>query len=142
MSEVSNPSENPEVKSDKSSVTRLVYVMLWILAFGTLGIWFFADMRNALGFLFGGLIAFVNLYWIRATLHSVFEKITEDGGSRISILRHSLRYAALGAIIFGVYQTELVPITPVFFGLAIFAFAVVFEGVFQLISTFFRHEES
>lgn len=87
------------------------------------------------GFLIGGILSFINYYWLKIALKKIFEAAA--GGEKPSFLSGSyfLRYLALAAAIFIVYQTDVVPIVAVLLGLCVFAAAVFIEGLIRIFNT-------
>lgn len=84
------------------------------------------------GFLFGGIIAFINYFWLKATLGDIFEKVVSGNSSGFSSLRFFFRYLMLGVILAVVYISGVIPIAAVIFGLCSFAFAVMIEAAIRV----------
>lgn len=98
----------------------------------------FHSVSFGFGVLIGGVLSVVNYIWLKKSLKSIFEKVVlEDEKPAFLSLRYSGRYATLGAILTIVYLTGILPVTAVLLGLASFAFAVTFEGLIRLFSSFF-----
>jgi hypothetical protein len=116
--------------------------MLGIVILGTIGSWFFLDANFSFGFAIGGLIAFVNIFWLRATLQRIFANVAEGTEQRFLSLRYVLRYAAIGVFLLVVYKTQFAPMTAVLFGMASFAFVVLIEGAIQIVRFLLRREDS
>ena len=49
--------------------------------------------------------------------------------------KYILRYVALGAVLLLIYMTGIIPVAAVILGLSAFAFAVVFQGLKNIISS-------
>lgn len=96
----------------------------------------FGGAQFGFGVIFGGVLAFVNYFWLDRSTKAIF---AAEASSSIAILalRYLLRYAAIGGVIFLVYVTGAFPVAAVILGLAIFAFAVVFEGLKNIFTTSF-----
>lgn len=85
-----------------------------------------------LAIVFGIVIAFVNYYWLRASLRKIFAGAREGGRPRVSALRYVTRYIVLGSLIAIVYGTGWLPIVPFILGIAGFGFATVVDGIIRI----------
>lgn len=88
----------------------------------------FGGTRFGIGVLLGGGIAFVNYYWLDRSTRGVLK---DDAMASMSILtfKYVLRYFAIGALLLAIFWTNVLPVTAVITGLAIFAIAVVARGI-------------
>ena len=118
------------------SHSRLLVEMAVITASGTILGFILGGARFGFGVLFGGVLAFLNYFWLKRSTAAIFEKAFAGGSGRFLTLRFIGRYLALGAIILAVHFSGLIPAVAVIAGLAAFAFAVVVDG---LISIFRRN---
>jgi len=95
-----------------------------------------------LGVIFGGVLSFINYYWLKVSLKRLFDNAVAHGEKpRFLALRYFARYLTLGAILTVVFLTETIPVVAVILGLASFALAIVIEGLIRLFSTFFKSKE-
>jgi len=85
-------------------------------------------LRIGVGVLFGGLLAFVNYFWLDRSTKAVFQPDAVTTGSFLA-LRYIGRYLVMGAILLAIYWTEVVPVEAVIAGLGTFALAVVVLGI-------------
>lgn len=87
------------------------------------------------GVLIGSLLAFVNYYWLKYSLKKVFDLAAETGERpRLLGLKYFGRYLLLGMLVAILYATDAVSIIGLILGMGSFGFAVVFEGIFNIIS--------
>ncbi len=118
--------------------------ILWLMALITLGGSaagaFFVSWAFGIGTLLGGILAFLNYYWLKYALSQVFDIAAEGEKPRIFGAQYIIRYLVFGLAIAVVYLTKLLPISSVILGLSGFAFAVVVEGILRIFSSFGKKE--
>ena len=88
------------------------------------------------GVLFGGVLSFVNYFWLERSTRAIFHQ-TAMATTAILAAKYILRYAAIGLILLLVYKTDAFPVAAVILGLASFAFAVVLQGLKNIFSSTF-----
>lgn len=128
------PSEAPVDQA--VSHGRLLIEMAVLIVVGSIVGFVFAGTRFGFGVLFGGVLAFVNYYWLRRSTAAIFEKAVSGTGARFVTLRFISRYVAIGLVILAVHFSGAMPAVAVIAGLSAFAIAVVVDG---LISIFRRN---
>lgn len=96
----------------------------------------FGGSRFGLGVIFGGILAFANYFWLDRSTRAIFAE-NATASTAILALKYILRYAVIGGIVFLIYLTGAFPVAAVILGLAVFAFAVVFEGLKNIFTTSF-----
>lgn len=94
----------------------------------------FGGTRFGFGVIFGGLLAFANYFWLDRSTRAIFAQ-NATASTAILALKYVMRYAVIGGIVFLVYLTGAFPVAAVILGLAVFAFAVVFEGLKNISTT-------
>ena len=88
-----------------------------------------------MGVLIGNLLAFVNYYWLKFSLKKSFDLAASTGKRpRMLGLKYFGRYIVLAAIVAILYATSSVSAIGLILGMGSFGFAVVFEGIFNIIS--------
>jgi hypothetical protein len=101
--------------------------------------------RFGLGFLIGGITAFLNYYWLKISLKRIFDNAIASAASgerpRFSATGYFLRYLGIGALLYLVYLSEAVPFIAVLLGLCVFALAIVIEGLLRILSGISKREE-
>ena len=96
-----------------------------------------------MGVLIGNLLAFVNYYWLKFSLKKIFDLAASTGKRpRMLGLKYFGRYIVLAAIVAILYATSSVSAIGLILGMGSFGFAVVFEGIFNIISGPVRTGES
>lgn len=143
MSEATdNNTVQPETATPISN-RRILWVMGVVVVLGALACLIFISRAFGLGFFIGGILAFINYYWLKSSLKKMFvETVEGEYKARYSAARHISRYFTLGAILTVVFLTEAVPIAAVILGLASFAFAIIVEAFIRIFSFFFKREGS
>ncbi|HEY0430130.1 MAG TPA: ATP synthase subunit I [Pyrinomonadaceae bacterium] len=139
--EADNNQVRPETVTPISN-RRILWMMAMVVIFGSLASFIFVSTRFGTGFFIGGVLSFVNYYWLKTSLKKMFVE-TADGEHKphYSAARYISRYFTLGAILTVIFLTHTVPVESVIFGLASFAFAIMIEAFIRIFSFFFRREE-
>jgi hypothetical protein len=138
MGEISDPVVTEEKPGATSlSHRRILWVMTIVLIVGIAVSLIFAERNFTFGLIIGGVLAFVNYYWLKLSLKNVFDKMAAAGGEkpRFLVAQYFFRYAALGAIVGVVYFTKIVPVAAVLLGLSSIAPAVVIEGLIRIFTS-------
>jgi hypothetical protein len=140
MSEASDSSiTNEQPPAPSISHRRILWTLGLVAIVGGLAGFIFVAPEFGFGFFFGGVLAFVNYYWLKISLRRIFEGVVERGEKPgFLAIRHFGRYLTLGAILAIVFLTEIVPVIAVVLGLASFALAIVIEGLILIFSSFFK----
>jgi hypothetical protein len=143
MSETTDNNAAPSEQATPISNRRILWVMAIVVVLGALTSSVFVSPLFGLGIFIGGILAFVNYYWLKSSLKKMFIE-TEEGEhkARYSAARYILRYFTLGAILTVVFLTHTVPIESVILGLASMAFAIVVEAFIRICAFFFKREGS
>ena len=87
-----------------------------------------------LGILLGGILSFLNYYWLKFSLKKVFEVAGSGEKPRLAGGHYILRYLVFGLVLALIYLTKVIPIVAVILGLASFAFAIIVEGIIRIFS--------
>ena len=142
MSENLEPSAVEQETIAPLSHRRILWVMSIVVFVAAIFSSVYISWQFGLGFTIGGILAFLNYYWLKVSLKRIFDKATGSGEKpRFLALNYFLRYLGVGAIIYIVYLTKAVPMAAVLFGLCVFAFAVVIEGFLRILSSISKREE-
>jgi hypothetical protein len=124
------PSEAPVTAG--ISHRRLLVEMAVLVAAGSITGGLAAGPRFGIGVLFGGLLAYLNYFWLKRTLAAVFDKALFGGQGRLLPFKFIARYVALGVVILAVHFSGVIPAAAVVAGLASFAAAVVVDGFISI----------
>ncbi len=123
------------------SHSRILWIMAIVLFVAVAGSLIFATQRVTLGLIFGGILSFINYYWLKFALKSVFENVEEGEKPSFLIGKYFLRYFAVGAVIFLVSLTKSVSVVALVCGLLAFAAAVVIESFILIFIHISKREE-
>lgn len=137
MSEVSEPVASEENQSaPQLSHGRILRIMAVVLMIAVAVSLIYARRDFTLGLIIGGILAFVNYYWLKFSLKSLFDRVTAKGEKpRFLAAKYFLRYATLGAVVGVVYFTKIASVVAVLLGLSIIALAVVVEGFIRIFTS-------
>lgn len=141
MSELNEPIAAEQEMPVPLTHRRILTVMTIVIAASAFAGFVFVSVQFGLGVLFGGVLSFVNYYWLKTSLGKVFENAVSGERQRFLGLRYASRYFVLGAILLIVFLTKTVPVVSVILGMASFALAITIEGFVRLFATFFNKRE-
>lgn len=123
------------------SHSRILWIMAIVLVVAVVGSSIFAEWRVTAGLILGGILSFVNYYWLKFALKSVFANAAEGEKPRFLIGKYFLRYFAVGAVIFLVSLTKFISVVALVCGLLAFAAAVVIESFILIFIHISKREE-
>jgi hypothetical protein len=102
-----------------------------------------APWRVTTGLMLGGVLAFFNHHWLRASLRAVFGGAAQAGRRpRLGASRYILRYFIIAAVVASAYMLDLVSIAATLAGMCAFAAAVMIEAFTQLYFAIRYREEN
>ena len=139
---MSGNSKSFETENIKPLSHNRILILMAIVAVlsSVLGI-VFESWRFGFGIALGGILSFINYYWLKSSLKSVFAKVADGRRPNFLAGKYILRYFALGSILAFFYFTKVVSIVAVLLGLSSFALAIVIEGLMRIFSSFSKQEE-
>jgi len=142
MSEVTDSKTTEQETPTPISNKRLVWLMGFVVILGSLGSLIFISRLSALGFFIGGILSFINYFWLKKSLRKMFVE-TSEGEYRphYSAIRYVSRYFTLAAVLAIIFLTHTLPFIAVVLGLSSFAFAVIIEAFIRIFSSFFKRED-
>lgn len=122
---------------------RILWTMAIVVFIAGILCSIFVSWQFSTGFVIGGILAFLNYYWLKVSLKRIFDKAIEGDGEKPRFLgaNYFVRYLTFGAILCVVYLTQIVPIVAVLLGLCVFAVALVIEGLLRILSSISKREE-
>ncbi len=141
MSETNEPIAVEQENVAPLTHRRILTVMAIVAVLSGLLSFVFVSWQFGLGVLLGGILSFINYYWLKLSLKKVFDKAIHGEKPRFLAVRYISRYLVLGAVLLIVLFTKTVPVVAVILGLASFAFAIVIEGFIRLFASFFYKKE-
>lgn len=144
MSEISEPSDSPNIKPDSSIIRRLLIFMAVLLSASVVWSLLYATWRETAGLIVGGALGYVNMYWLKASLGKTLNAAATGRGESTALwlMKYNLRFMSLILIVMGIYLTGLVSLEATFAGMLSLAMAILLEGFLQLfLAVFFKREE-
>jgi hypothetical protein len=135
---MSDLAENDVMLSER----RLLALMTVILIAMVVTSLFLANWTVTIGLMLGGALSYLNYYWLKSSLRSLFEKVAQGTGGKFSASFYIIRYAVIGLVIFAAAQLGLASVAAMLVGLLSFAFAVLLEAIIQLYLSIVNREES
>lgn len=142
MSEEADSNATEQETPTLISNRRILWLMAVIVILGAPALLIFVSPLFGLGFFIGGVLSFVNYFWLKSSLKKLFVE-TADGEYKphYSAARYLSRYLTLAAILLVIFLTKTVSVGAVILGLASFAFAVMIEALIRIILSFFNKKE-
>ena len=141
VSEQENASEQPPAPV---SHRRILWMMAIIICAASLACVFFVSYEFGLGLAIGGVLAFVNYWWMKRSLRKIFDRAIESAEAgeqpRFLAAHYFLRYLGLAAAL-GIVYLAGVSIVAVLLGLCTFGLAVLVEGFLRIFSSISKREE-
>ena len=101
----------------------------------------FGDWHITLGLLLGGVLSFLNLYWLKISVESLLGKAVEGKRPRFIGAFFVLRYVIIGLTIAAAVSFNLVSVAATMIGLLSFAFAILLESFIQVYLLIVNREE-
>ena len=123
------------------SHTRILWIMAIVLILATIVSLVVATWQVTTGLILGGILSFVNYYWLKFALKSVFEKAVEGEKPKFLVGKYILRYFAIGAVIVLVYLIKVISVAAVIGGLLTFAAAILIESFILVAIHISKREE-
>ena len=120
---------------------RILWTMAIVVFVAAIVSFVFISWQFGLGFIIGGSLAFLNYYWLKTSLKSIFDRAISGEKSSFISINYFLRYLGVGALIYIVYLTQAVSMVAVMLGLSVFAVAIVIEGLLRILSSISKREE-
>jgi hypothetical protein len=139
MSEEFEPVE-VEQQPAAMSHSRILILMAGLVGVGSLAGMIFISLGFGFGVLTGGILSFINYFWLKRTLRGIFEKAKDGERPRLFAFSYILRYIVFGFVLGIIYLSQTIPITAVIAGLGSFAIAVVIEGFLRIFSSFNKRD--
>lgn len=143
MSEDSEPIVPEQESVAQLSHRRMLWTMAIVIIVGAIASSIYLSARFGAGFLLGGILAFLNYFWLKNSLKKIFDSTAVGAEQRPSFisLNYFLRYLAVGLVIYIIYLSEFVSIIAVLLGMGAFAAAVMIEGLILIFSSISEREE-
>lgn len=141
MSETNEPIAVEPERIAPLTHRRILAVMGTVAVLSSLAGFIFVSWQFGLGVLLGGILSFINYYWLKFSLRKVFERTTHGERPRFLAVRYTSRYLALGGVLLVVFLLKTDLVLAVILGMASFALAIVIEGFIRIFASFFDKKE-
>lgn len=135
MGEEIKSSEINEDDLKQLSHLRILWIMGLVALLGSVLGAVFESLLFGIGVFLGGVLSFVNYYWLKQSLKSIF-RIAESGVKpKLFAGSYILRYMIFALLLVVIYLSKTVPMVAVILGLSSFAIAVMLEGILRIFSS-------
>lgn len=141
MSGNSEPIAAEEKESVSLSHTRILWTMAVVVILGATASFIFIDAKFGFGILIGGILSFLNYYWLKKSLKDIFSQTGENSRPSFLTLNYFLRYLGIAAAIWILYEVNFFSIIAVLLGMAAIAPAIVIEGLIIILTSFSKRGE-
>lgn len=121
---------------------RLLVTMTGILILLVAASLFLWNFDVTIGLILGGALSYLNYFWLKKSLKSLFERVSVGKGGKFSASFYIFRYAIIGVVIFVAAQLHLASVAAMLVGLLSFAFAILLEAIIQLYLAIVNREEN
>ena len=133
MSEVTDSNTTEDETPTPISNSRIVWLMAIVVVLGSLASLIFISWLSSLGFFIGGILSFLNFFWLKSSLKKMFVETSEgEHKPHYSAARYISRYFTLAAVLIIIVLTHTVPIASVILGLVSFVFAIMIEAFIRI----------
>ena len=142
MSEATDNKDTKQQTPTPISNRRILWLMAAVVILGGLASLIFVSGLFGLGFFIGGILSFVNYFWLKSSLKKMFVETTDgEYKPHYSAARYLARYLSFAAILLIISLTRTVSVSAMILGLASFAFAIMIEAFIRIFSSFFKEKE-
>jgi len=97
--------------------------------------------RVTTGLLVGGLLALFSHSWLKKSAGAAIELSIGGAPPRLRLAQFLLRYLVIGALVFSLYQLNLLSLTAVLVGMSSFVVAIFVEAVREFYFAIIQREE-
>lgn len=125
---MSDLAQNDVMLSERRLLATMTIILIMMVAASII----FANSDVTIGLILGGALSFLNYFWLKSSLRSLFDKVAAGKGGKFSASFYIIRYAVIAVVIFAAAQLHLASVAAMLVGLLSFAFAVLLEAVIQL----------
>ncbi|NNE99122.1 MAG: hypothetical protein HKN25_08900 [Pyrinomonadaceae bacterium] len=135
MGEDATSSEVNEDSFKQLSHIRILWIMGLVVVFGAIIGAIFESLIFGIGILIGGVLSFVNYYWLKRSLESIFSVAKSGIKPNLFAGSYILRYLIFAIVLMLIYLSKMISIVAVILGLSSFAIAVMLEGILRIFSS-------
>ena len=116
--------------------TMVITTGLAVLVSALIGPW-----RVTTGLLVGGLLALLSHRWLKNSAAAAIELSVHGGRPQLRLAQFLLRYVVIAALIFSLYQLDLLSLPFTLWGMATFVVAIFVEAVREFYFAIIQREE-
>jgi hypothetical protein len=102
---------------------------------------FVGPWRVTTGLLVGGLLALFSHRWLKNSAAAAIELSIGGGTPRLRLMQFMLRYVVIAAIVFSLYQLDLMSLPAVLAGMSSFVVAIFVEALREFYFAIIQREE-
>jgi hypothetical protein len=102
---------------------------------------FVGPWRVTTGLLVGGLLALFSHRWLKNSAAAAIELSIGGGTPRLRLMQFMLRYVVIAAIVFSLYQLDLLSLPAVLAGMSSFVVAIFVEALREFYFAIIQREE-
>ena len=114
----------------------LIATGLAVLVSAVIGPW-----RVTTGLLVGGLLALFSHRWLKNSAAAAIELSVHGGRPQLRIAQFLLRYVVIGALVFSLYQLDVLSLTATLAGMSTFVVAIFVEALREFYFAIIQREE-
>lgn len=97
--------------------------------------------RVTTGLLVGGLLALFSHRWLKSSAAAAIELSVGGAAPQLRLAQFILRYVVIGALVFSLYQLDLLSLPAVLAGMASFVVAIFVEALREFYLAIIQREE-
>jgi hypothetical protein len=97
--------------------------------------------RVTTGLLVGGLLALFSHHWLKSSVAAAIQLSIGGATPRLRLAQFLLRYLVIGALVFSLYQFNLLSLPAVFVGMSSFVVAIFVEAIREFYFAIIQREE-
>ena len=116
--------------------SMLIATGLAVLVSAVIGPW-----RVTTGLLVGGLLALFSHRWLKSSAAAAIELSVMGATPRLRLAQFLLRYVVIAALVFSLYQLNLISLTATLAGMATFVVAIFVEALREFYFAIIQREE-
>ena len=116
--------------------TMVITTGLAVLVSALIGPW-----RVTTGLLVGGLLALLSHRWLKNSAAAAIELSVHGGRPQLRLAQFLLRYVVIAALIFSLYQLDVLSLPFTLWGMATFVVAIFVEAVREFYFAIIQREE-
>jgi hypothetical protein len=136
---------NNEKVAASEADTALESRIFWVMAVSVIAAVIvcapLAAWRSTAGLALGGMLSLFNYHWLRSSVSGLIMANSSDKTVGHSARRYVLRYAVVGALVFGAYSIGIVSLPATLIGLCSFVVALFAEAFRQFYFVIIQREE-